>query len=189
VDAGTIYCTASLPLLKVRAGDGWMVTTRRCLAALVVLAVALGCRAVEHAHDKDIHPADVPENIIKAAKEKFQVGKFLTAEIRTCDKKLIHYSLEIQLRDKTTVDAYFDGDGKLFRTGVTATKETIPAAVKEAFGKQYADWTISEVNKETDLATSYEVYSVDMSKGAKQLEVDFAPDGTIVKTLELIDEE
>jgi len=167
-----------------------MSSIQHCVLAIVVLCAGLACRASDDvASDHEIAVGNVPENIIKAAKEKFQVAKFLTAEKRTSNKKLVHFSLEIKLKDKSTIDAYFDGDGKLLRTGVSATVDTVPTPVKDAFNKQYADWTVTEINKETDLENKRDVYSVDINKGGKQLELDFAPDGTIVKTLELKDED
>jgi len=168
--------------------------SNRCAwVAVFVFFTALGCRAADDAanvvRDVEFAVGNVPENIVKAAQENFQVSKFISAEKRTCNKKIVHFELEMKLRDKTTIDAYFDPNGKLLRTGVSVVAANIPPAVQAAFNKLYADWTVTECNKETDAATKQDVYSIDINKGGKQLEVDIAPDGTIVKTLELKDED
>lgn len=163
-----------------------------CQLAVFMLVGALYSGAFcgeAYARDVEVAVGNVPENILQAAKAAFpgKVSKFISAEKRTVDKKVIHYSVEIKLKDKTSVDVYFTPEGLLLRTGVSVKPEDVPEAVRNAFQKTYADWTVTDLNKETDSMTKAEVYSVDMNKAGKMLEVDYSPDGTLVKTLELRD--
>jgi len=163
-----------------------------CPLVFFILAGLLSSGALGgevYAHDAEVAVGNVPENILQAAKAEFKgkFGKFVSAEKRTIDKKLVHYSIEIKLKDKTNVDVYFTEDAKLLRTGVSIKKEDVPEPVRSAFQKAYSEWEVTDLNRETDTQTKVEVYSVDMKKAGKMLEVDFSPDGTIVKTLELRD--
>ena len=161
------------------------------MGALMVVALltsgALGGEV--YAHDVEVAVGNVPENILQAAKAVFpgKFSKYVSAEKRTIDKKVVHYSIELKLKDKTSVDTYFSEDAKLLRTGVAVDAANVPEAVRTAFQKAYGDWKVTDLNKETDAVTKVEVYSVDINKGGKMLEVDFSPDGTVVKTLELRD--
>ncbi len=165
-------------------------TMRACfLIAAFLMASVLSKES--YARDVELAVGNVPESIISAAKNAFpgKVSKFLTAEKRTVDKKLVHYSLEIKLKDKSVIDAYFNEDGKLLRTGISIKPEAVPVAVRDAFQKSYSEWTVTELNKETDAETKADFYSVDINKDGKMLELDFSPDGKIVKILELKNED
>ncbi len=157
-----------------------------CLGVVLLSASTPAC-------DSDVAISAVPEKVIAALKAAFPNCKLGPAEKRTVDKKLVHYDIEIKLRGKPAMDVYLDGDGKVLRTGVAIKKEEVgekvPAKVVEAFNKTYGDWVAKELYKETDYATKAEVYSADIEKDGKTLEVDFNPDGTIVKTLELRDDD
>lgn len=143
------------------------------------------------AQDKEIAIGNVPEIVLAAAKSAFpgKFQKFLTAEKRTMDKKLVHWSLEIKMKDKTVIDAYFNEEGKLLRTGVSVKPADVPVVVRDAFEKEYKEWHVTELNKETDIETKADFYSVDIDKDGKKLELDFTPEGKIVKILELKDDE
>lgn len=170
-----------------------MTSLRVCCPLAVFLFVgALSCGALggeAYAHDVDVAVGNVPESILAAAKAAFhgKFSKFISAEKRTMDKKIVHYAIELKLKDKTTIAAYLTEDAKLFRTGVTIKAEDVPEAVRTAFQKSYSDWTVTDLNKETDVATKAEVYSVDINKSGKMLELDYSPDGTLIRTLELRD--
>ena len=165
-------------------------TLRACfLITAFLMASVLSKESV--AQDKEIAVGNVPESIISAAKDAFpgKIKQFLTAEKRTMDKKLVHWSLEIKMKDKSVIDAYFNEAGKLLRTGISVKPEDVPVVVRDAFEKTYKEWHVSELNKETDSDTKADFYSVDIDKDGKKLELDFSPDGKIVKVLELKDEE
>lgn len=161
------------------------------IAFLILLTILTGGALGGEVYARDIEVAvdNVPEPILQAAKSVFpgKFSKYISAEKRTIDKKIVHYSIELKLKDKTSIDVYFSEDAKLLRTGFAVKADAIPESVRTAFQKLYGDWTVTDLNKETDVVTKQEVYSVDINKAGKMLEVDFTADGTVVKTLELRD--
>lgn len=77
------------------------------------------------------------------------------------------------------LSAVFDAAGNWLETETKMTAEGLPEAVRQAIAAQFPDYKLEEIESvETPEGQRFEV---SLEKGEEELEVVFAPDGTILK--------
>src|SRR5262245_16243272 len=107
---------------------------RKCLSAVLSLAVVFGLARVATADEKI--PLDkVPAKVLEAAKAKFPKATLVSASKEDEDGK-IQYELVFKEGEKK-FDGIFSPDGKLVALEEVIKEEEVPAAAKEGFKKKY----------------------------------------------------
>ena len=74
--------------------------------------------------------------------------------------------------------AWYD-DSMWVMSSARIDNSKLPKAVNDAIHAQYADYTITEVDKENDKNQTR--YEVDLTKGSEKIKVTFTEDGKVVK--------
>lgn len=143
-----------------------------------VAAVLLALGAVARADDDEKVPLDkVPAKVKDAAKAKYPKAEFVSAEKGDQDGTKV-YELVLKQGERKW-EVCFTPEGKFVSSEEAVQEADLPAKVKGAFRKKYADAKVVGMEKETtgEGDKARVVYEIVIERGADQVEVQFDPDG------------
>ena len=139
---------------------------------IIAMIIALLCHS--QAIAQKLSEDKVPSAVKSAMKAKFPTATNVKWEQEGKD-----YEAGFK-NDKLKQSALFDKAGKwlVTETEIEATK--LPKAVSEAFTKEYPGYSLKEAEI-LDTANSGTLYELEVSKGKEKLELQYTPDGKMVK--------
>lgn len=153
-------------------------------AALIALAVA-GC---EKSEDNRSSGAEVSPQVLEAFAERFpgaeNVRWTMKGDYAVAD---FYWTGTRAAAGQTNCSAWFDNaDGGWSMTETEIRFAALPQAVKDAFAaSEYATW---QVDDEVDVlyrnaTVEAEVYVIEVKQNGREMDLYYAPDGALVKTL------
>lgn len=151
--------------------------------AFLILAHAGHC--AESATDVKVELSALPQKVSDAVKANYPKATMKRAEKRMLGNEFEHYCVELT-EDNEDSHVYLEEDGTIATTGEELDENELPAKVKAAFEKDYSEWRLKEIYKETDAKTKEITYSIELRRLGKWTELIITPEGKITKTLDLI---
>lgn len=142
----------------------------------LVVLIALALIFTNGAFAQKKAAVNVPAAVSQAFKAKFPTAT------KTEWEKESETEFEVEfMNGKQEMSASFEVSGKWLKTEMEVELSTVPAEVKNAISKAYADWKIEDVEKEEthDAGT---IYEFELKKGKETMDVFVSPSGKILKT-------
>lgn len=150
-----------------------------CIGAALLFTAALACNP-----DEKVPLDKVPKKVMDAVKARFPGAELTSVEKETEDGKVV-YDIELKHKDrKYEMDILEDGTVVEIEKEISA--KDLPEAVTRSLEAKFPKATIKEVMEMTKVIGKeeklygYEVELVTADK--RKLEIEFAPDGTILKS-------
>ena len=124
-----------------------------------------------------------PAEVQKTLKEKFPDAKSVKWEKESDGGWEAEFTMN---GNETSVE--FDSKGIWKQTETEIEAGALPEAVKDAIKTKYADYSVEKAEMvETDDGDV--VYEVDFKKGKEEMELLFAADGSVIKTMQEVEDE
>jgi uncharacterized membrane protein YkoI len=149
------------------------------VVALLLFAVGLAGAA-----DEKVPLDKVPAKVMEAVKARFPGAEITSVEKETEDGKVV-YDIELKHKDRK-YEMDIQEDGTVLEIEKEIAAKDLPEAVTKALNAKYPNATIKEVMEMTKINGKEEKlygYEVELvTADEKKLEIEFAPDGKILKS-------
>jgi uncharacterized membrane protein YkoI len=153
------------------------------LSAGIVVTLLL-VAGVGSAAEEKVPLDKVPPKVMEAVKARFPGAEITSVEKETEEGKVV-YDIELKHKDRK-YEMDIQEDGTVLEIEKEIAAKNLPEAVTTALNAKYPNATIKEVmemikvNGKEEKLYGYEVELVTADK--KKLEIEFAPDGKILKS-------
>jgi Putative beta-lactamase-inhibitor-like, PepSY-like len=144
-----------------------------------IMLLGLVCLLSSLAHAQKPKEIEVPAAVKTAFAKRFPQAKKVEWSMENASE----YEAEYELSG-TEQASNFDASGNWLVTETEIKKSELPSSVQAAIAKQFAGYKIEEPEKgeTSDIEMFYEV---ELAKGKIKYEVQFSPDGKVLKKEEI----
>jgi len=127
--------------------------------------------------DDDESTIPLPPAIQNYLNTNYPGAEIEASEMDTLCTGAAVYEVELEISDDNEIELAFDTESNLLFTETDIASDGWPAGVAVSVSANYAGYAIAEAAK-LELSSGGNQYEVELKKGASQLEVLFAADGT-----------